>query len=54
VTHHLFSPKQTGGVFLPLADISEPALLKAYTDVSRRKQPEEVQGEGVIKELQAM
>ena len=54
VTHHLFSPKQTGGVFLSLADISEPALLKAYKDVSRRKQPEEVQGEGVIKELQAM
>jgi excinuclease UvrABC nuclease subunit len=54
VSHHLFSKKQIGGIFLPLADISEKAILKAYKDVSRLKQAEDVEGEGVTKELQAM
>jgi excinuclease UvrABC nuclease subunit len=54
VTHHLFSPKHAGGVFLPLADISEAGLMKAYKEIRRQKQPEEVEGEGVVKELQAM
>ncbi|MGA3067100.1 MAG: hypothetical protein ABSF29_09660 [Tepidisphaeraceae bacterium] len=54
VAHHLFGPKQTGGVFIPLADISEGAIAKAYKSVSRLKQPEETDVEGVIKELQAM
>jgi excinuclease UvrABC nuclease subunit len=54
VSHHLFWPKQSSGVFLPLADISEQALAKAYKEISKQKQPEEVEGEGVTKELQAM
>jgi excinuclease ABC subunit C len=54
VTHHLFWPKQSSGVFLPLAEISEPALAKAYKEISRQKPPEETEGEGVTKELQAM
>jgi excinuclease UvrABC nuclease subunit len=54
VSHHLFTNKQIAGIFLPLADISEKAILKAYKDVSRLKQPQDVEGEGVTKELQAM
>jgi excinuclease UvrABC nuclease subunit len=54
VSHHLFAPKQTAGVFLPLADISEKAIGKAYRDLSKQKFAEEVEGEGVVKELQAM
>jgi excinuclease UvrABC nuclease subunit len=54
VAHHLFSARQTHGVFLPLGDISEGQLFKAYTDLQRQKQPQEIEGEGVMKELQAM
>ncbi len=54
VTHHLFWPKQSSGVFLPLADISEQGLSKAYRELGRQKPPEETEGEGVTKELQAM
>ncbi|MGD0461552.1 MAG: UvrB/UvrC motif-containing protein [Tepidisphaeraceae bacterium] len=54
VAHHLFSPKQSQGIFLPLADISEKAIVKAYKDLLRQKRPDDVEGEGVVKELQAM
>jgi UvrB/uvrC motif len=54
VAHHLFSPKQTQGVFLKLSDVSETSLIKAYKDLRRQKQPAEAEGEGVLKELQAM
>ena len=54
VAHHLFSARGTHGVFLPLADISEAAVAKAYRDLGKQKLPEESAGEGVMKELQAM
>ena len=54
VAHHLFAPKQTQGVFIPLSDVSEAALAKAYKDVRKQKTPPEAEGEGVTKELQAM
>jgi hypothetical protein len=57
VGHHLFSPKRSQGVFLPVADLADPsgkALLKAYRTVAKVEQPEEVEAEGVVKELQAM
>jgi excinuclease UvrABC nuclease subunit len=57
VAHHLFSPKRSQGVFLPIADLADPsgkALLKAYRTVAKVEQPEEVEAEGVVKELQAM
>lgn len=54
VAHHLFSPKQTQGVFLRLADLTEKSLTKAWSDLSRQKQPDQPEGEGVLKELQAM
>jgi hypothetical protein len=54
VAHHLFSPKQVQGVFLRLSDLTEKTLVKAYNDLRRQKQPAESEGEGVLKELQAM
>jgi excinuclease UvrABC nuclease subunit len=57
VAHHLFSPKRSQGVFLPLAELADPsgkAFLKAYRTVARVEQPQEVEAEGVVKELQAM
>jgi hypothetical protein len=54
VAHHLFSPKQIQGIFLPLSDISEKTIAKAYKDLQRQKRPDEVEGEGVLKELQAI
>jgi hypothetical protein len=57
VSHHLFSPKQSRGVFIPLAelaDLSGKSLLKAYRAVIRQTRDEESEGEGVMKELQAM
>jgi hypothetical protein len=37
-----------------LADPSGKALLKAYRTVAKVEHPEEIEAEGVIKELQAM
>jgi len=58
VAHHLFSPKQSQGIFVPLADLADPSgktLLKAYKTVARiERAEEEVESEGVVKELQAM
>jgi excinuclease UvrABC nuclease subunit len=57
VAHHLFSPKRSQGVFIPLSDLADPsgkALLKAYRTVAKVEHPEEIEAEGVIKELQAM
>ncbi len=53
VANHLFSAK-TRGVILPLAQVDEKALAKAYREIVRQKAAEEVEGEGVMKELQAM
>jgi len=55
--HHLFAPKRSQGIFLPVADLADPsgkALLKAYRAVAKIERPEEVEAEGVVKELQAM
>jgi hypothetical protein len=57
VAHHLFSPKQSQGVFLPIADLADPSgksFLRAYRSVAKVEHPEEVESEGVVKELQAM
>jgi hypothetical protein len=54
VAHHLFSPKQTQGVFIPLDQLEEKSLAKAYRDLQKQKRPDESEGEGVVKELQAM
>jgi excinuclease UvrABC nuclease subunit len=54
VTHHLFTSRQTHGVYLPLADITESAVAQAYRDLGKQKLPEESEAEGVMKELQAL
>jgi hypothetical protein len=57
VAHHLFSPKQSQGVFIPLTELADPlgkTLLKAYKTVARAERPEESEIEGILKELQAM
>lgn len=55
VAAHLFSPKATQGVFLPISTIDEKAIVKAFKDVQKQKKdetPEET--EGVVKELQML
>ena len=54
VAHHLFQAKHVHGVFLPLADIDEKSLAKAFRELQKQKQQEAPEGEGVVKELQAM
>ncbi len=54
VSHHLFSSKQTHGVFLPLASIDESSFVTALRALRKQKVEEQVEGEGVIKELQSM
>jgi hypothetical protein len=54
VAHHLFSPKATHGVFLPIATLDENSIAKAYRDLQKQKVTEQSEGEGVVKELQAL
>jgi excinuclease UvrABC nuclease subunit len=54
VSHHLFVAKSAHGVFLPLADVDDKSLAKAFRDLMRQKRPEESEGEGVVKELATM
>jgi len=55
VTHHLFAAKQSQGVFLRLDRLDEPSIAKALRDLRKQSAaPEESQGEGLTKELQAM
>src|SRR5262249_31294254 len=54
VSQHLFSAKQTQGVFIHLDLVDAKSMAKAYRDLHKQKVPEESEGEGVVKELQAM
>lgn len=54
VTHHLFSPKFSHGVFLPLESLEEKVIVKAYRDLLKQVKQPETEDEGVTKELQAM
>jgi excinuclease UvrABC nuclease subunit len=55
VSYHLFSPKATQGVFLPLDSIDEKAVVKAFRNLQKQKKDEVgEETEGVTKELQAM
>jgi excinuclease UvrABC nuclease subunit len=54
VAHHLFLAKATHGVFIPLDTVDEKAVQRAYRDLLKQKVPEQLEAEGVVKELQAM
>ncbi|QOV89978.1 UvrB/UvrC motif-containing protein [Humisphaera borealis] len=54
VSHHLFTAKSHHGVFLPLADVEDKTLARAYRDLMKQKRPEEFDGEGIVKELQGI
>ncbi len=53
VSHHLFSARNRG-VFLRLDTIDEKAVAKAYRELRKQAPQEEAEGEGVMKELQAL
>jgi excinuclease UvrABC nuclease subunit len=53
VTHHLFSGKHRG-VFLRLDAVDEKALLKGFRELRKQAHQEEIDGEGVVKELQSL
>jgi excinuclease UvrABC nuclease subunit len=53
VTHHLFSAKNRG-VFLRLDTIDERAVVKGFRELRKQAPQEEIEGEGVMKELQAL
>jgi hypothetical protein len=54
VAHHLFSGRHPKGIFIRLDELEEKSLAPAFRELSRQKQPQEAEGEGVLKELQAM
>jgi excinuclease UvrABC nuclease subunit len=54
VAHHLFSAKNTHGVFLPLNQLDERAIAKAFRDLQKQAVPVEADEEGVLKELQSI
>jgi excinuclease UvrABC nuclease subunit len=54
VSHHLFQAKANHGVFLPLETIDEKSLIKAYRELLKQKPQDVADGEGVMKELQAL
>ena len=54
VAHHLFQAKANHGVFLPLETIDEKSVVKAYRDLLKQKPQDQAEGEGVLKELQAL
>ena len=51
--HHLFSGK-AGGAFLRLETLDEKAIAKAFRELQKQPEPQPVEGEGVIKELQSL
>ncbi len=54
VAHHLFSGKQPKGAFIKLAELEEKSLERTWRELGKQKAPQEAEGEGVLKELQAM
>jgi len=54
VAHHLFSPRQSQGVFLPLDQIDERAIARAWRDLRKQSPQDPTEAEGVLKELQTL
>ena len=53
ITQHLFSARNRG-VFLRLDTIDEKAIARGYRELTKQAPPQQVEGEGVVKELQAL
>ena len=53
VSHHLFSGKHRG-VFLRLDTIEEKSLAKGFRELGKQTPQGEIEGEGVVKELQSL
>lgn len=53
VAHHLFAARGRG-VFLRLATIDEKSIARGYRELLKQAAPQETEGEGVMKELQAL
>ncbi len=53
VAHHLFSTKHRG-VFLRLDAVEEKSIVKGQRELQKQVRTEETEGEGVMKELQAL
>lgn len=51
--HHLFSGK-SGGAFISLETLDEKSIAKACRDIQKQPEPEEIESEGVVKELQSL
>ena len=54
MTQHLFSTKKSPGVLLAMASIDEKVIAKACRDVQQQEEMQEVEEEGVVRELQSM
>lgn len=54
VAHHLFSSRQSHGVFLNLDELDERAIVRAWRDLRKQSPQEQTDAEGVLKELQTL
>ena len=54
VAHHLFLAKQTSGVFLRIDALDDKTLANALRDLRKQKVKDAADGEGLVKELQAL
>jgi excinuclease UvrABC nuclease subunit len=53
VADHLFRARRVSGVFLPMEEVNERSLAKAYRELQKQKTPDAAEDEeGVVKELQ--
>ena len=54
VAHHLFSSRQSHGIFLHLDELDERAIVRAWRDLRKQSPMEQTEAEGVLKELQTL
>lgn len=51
VSHHLFATRAAQGIFLPLAEVEDKSLAKAYRELLKQKRADETDEESIEKEL---
>ncbi|MGH7175769.1 MAG: hypothetical protein ACREJC_00185 [Tepidisphaeraceae bacterium] len=54
VANHLFGAKSTHGVFIHLDECDDKAIAKAWRELQKQPDASATEGEGVVKELQAL